>query len=110
MQEAKQAKRNPLGCALVVAVLVAAVVGGGLLLNRMDKASKTGCERYAEIVARELDNCHSGQNRSHRHLIGQCQQSIDPSAACFERIDALSCDQLERGVPASAGEVCRKGQ
>ena len=101
-------KRNPIGCALIAAALVGLVIGGGVLLDRMDEASKTGCERYAEVVAQALDNCHSGQNRSHRHLIGVCRRSIDPSSECLSRIEELSCDELERGVPASAGAACQK--
>lgn len=106
--ESESEKKSPIGCALVAAALAGLVIGGGLLLGRMDEASKTGCERYAEVVAQALDNCHSGQNRSHRHHIGVCERSIDPSEECLSRIESLSCDELERGVPASAGAVCRK--
>jgi hypothetical protein len=108
MEEVEETKRNPLGCAVVAIAVVGAILGLAWYLNRADEAAKTGCQRYAETVATALDNCHSGVNRNHGHHIAICERSIDPSDACLERIQALSCDELERGVPASAGEICRK--
>jgi hypothetical protein len=105
VSEPEPAPRRRLGCALAVVAVLGALLAVGLLLGRRHHASLTPCERYAETVARRLDNCHSGANPDHLAI---CRASVDPSPACLERIEALTCDELERGAPASAGEVCRK--
>lgn len=101
--------KKRVGCALVVVALVAAVVAVGVWLGRKDAASKSPCERYAEVITRELDNCHSGVTRNHAHHIEICKESVDPTAACLEAIEGLSCEQIERG-PAAFAEACRKGR
>lgn len=95
---------------LVPVVLIAAVIGVGLWLGRRDAASKTPCQRYAELLDRELDNCHSGMSRDLEQRALECEQSIDPTPACFDRIEALSCEELERGPVVTAGEACRPGR
>ena len=93
---------------MAVVLALALVVGGGLWLGKRDEAGKTPCELYARTVVRALDHCYSGQTREHGHHIAYCEQSIDPGEACLERIRSLSCEELERGPLAAAGDVCRK--
>jgi hypothetical protein len=105
--QATQRKIGRLGGAVIAVVVIAAIAGVGLWLGRVDEGSMTPCERYTELVVRELDNCHSGVTRNQADHVAVCEQSVDPSARCFERIEALACDELER-LPASAGDDCRK--
>jgi hypothetical protein len=104
------ATRRRLGCGLAVLAGVGAIVAVGLYLGQRDQASKTPCQRYAEVMVRSLDNCHSGQNRNHAHHVAICEARVDPTPACLEKIEALSreaCDALERG-PSAAGAVCAR--
>jgi hypothetical protein len=106
-REPSPAKRR-LGCGLAAIGVLGGLLGLGLWLGRRDLASATPCDRFAELVARELKNCHSGQNTSHDHLVATCQrEAVAATDACLARIDALTCDQLEGGVLAAAGEACR---
>lgn len=107
--ENKTERRGPgkLGCLVIVLVLAGAVAGVGLLLGRKQEAAKTPCERYVATMQRALDNCSSGETRNHAHHLAVCEQSVDPTPECLERIEKLKCAELEQG-PASAGDVCRK--
>ena len=100
--------RQRLGCLAVVVVVVAGVVGGGYALNKCEQSDKSFCERYAKTMARELDNCHSGVNRSHRFHIDICERRVNPTDACLEKIKTLSCPQLEASPPSSAPDACAK--
>lgn len=105
--ESESKRSGKLGCLVIVLVLAGAVAGVGLLVGRKQEASMSPCERYVTTMARALDNCSSGQNRNHAHLMAICERSVNPTPACLERIDALPCAELEQG-PAAAGDVCRK--
>jgi hypothetical protein len=104
----KRSARERVGCLVAVVVVIGAVVGGGILMGRRNEQAKTPCQRYADAVAEALDNCHSGQTKNARHHIDMCERALDPSPACLQRIDALTCDELERGAAAAAGDVCWK--
>jgi hypothetical protein len=93
---------------MVAGGIIAAIIGAGLWLGHWDDASKTPCERYAALMDRMLDNCHSGQSRDLDKRIAECEQWIDPSRNCLRRIEDLSCEALEQGPVVSAGEVCRR--
>lgn len=99
--------RAKLGCLAAIVGVIALVLGGSWLISQLSD-EPTPCERYAELVARELDNCHSGQNRSRKHLIGVCEEHANPTDACLSAIDALTCDQIKNGVLVAAGPECRK--
>lgn len=101
MSKAKQR----IGCLAVVVVVAGGLVGLGMWLGGREVAAMTPCQRYAETVDRMLDNCHSGKERDE---LAVCERSVDPSPACLERVEQLSCEQIERGAALSAGEVCRK--
>lgn len=105
LTEPKRKSSGRIGCALAILIAAGMVAGGGFFLARRDDASKTPCQRFADTLARALANCSSGRNSS--QLIELCEASVDPSAACLQRIEALSCADLEL-APATAGEVCRK--
>lgn len=107
--ENKSERKRPgkVGCLVIVLVLAGVVVGVGLLLGRKQAASKTPCERYVDTMVRAIDNCSSGETRNHAHHLAVCKQSVDPTPDCLERIEALSCGELEHG-PAAAGDVCHK--
>jgi hypothetical protein len=92
----------------VVVIAAGLVVGAGTAFSRCDEASKTPCERYAATMARELDNCHSGVTRNHRHHIEICERSVSATEACLEKIETLSCPELEANPAAAAGDVCQK--
>ncbi len=107
--ENKSERKRPgkVGCLAIVLVLVGAVAGVGLLLGRKQEASKTPCERYVATMVRALDNCSSGETRNHAHHLAVCEQSVDPTPDCLERIEELKCAELEH-APTAAGDVCHK--
>lgn len=92
----------------MVVIVLAAIVGAGVWFGQRDRASQTPCERYAVELVRALDHCHSGLTRNHAHHAAACEESIDPSRACLERVKALECEALELGAVASAGDVCTR--
>jgi len=101
-------KKPRLGCLVVVVIAAGLLVGAGMLFSKCNEASKTPCERYAKTMSRELDNCHSGVNRNHRHHIEICERSVNATKACLEKIETLTRPQLEANPAAAAGEVCLK--
>jgi hypothetical protein len=109
-EPSKKSIKERIGCAVVVVAVLIVAVGGGLWLGHRDDEAKTPCERYARTVARALDNCHSGQNRTYSHHVEICEKSLQPDDACLEQIRKLSqtsCETLEREVfDGFAG--CRK--
>jgi hypothetical protein len=107
LTESKRSKRGRVGCAVVALAVAGLLVGGGLWLARVDEGSKASCERYADTLARALANCHRDKSRS--QLLDICEQSVDATPACLDRIKELSCADLEL-APGSAGEVCQKGR
>ena len=107
MAKAEKRKLGNVGCGLIVLAVVGAIIGFGLWLGKRDRESKTPCERYAEVMARALDNCHSGVNRSARHHVAICEQSVDPTPSCLKRVKQMKCNALEIG-PSAFGEVCQK--
>ena len=106
--EAPAKTKQRLGCLVAVIAAVGLVIGIGALVSRCDDAKKTPCERYAATMARELNNCHSGVNRNHEHHIAICERSVNATKACLEKIEKLSCPELEADPAAAAGEVCQK--
>lgn len=105
----KAERKGPgkVGCLAIVLVLAGAVVAVGFMLGRKQDASKTPCERYVTVMDRALDNCSSGATRNHDHHLAVCNQSVDPTPACLERIETMSCGELEN-APSTFGDVCRK--
>ncbi len=105
--DASTRKRN-LGCAAAIAVAIAAVVVGGVWLGQRDEAQKSPCERYAAAVIHGLKNCHSGQTKNYGHHMSVCKQRVNPTDACIQTIERLSCDALEMDPAGAAGEACEK--
>lgn len=102
------ANKRRLGCLVAAVLAIGLVIGAGTLIGRCDDAKKTPCERYAATVVRELDNCHSGVTREHRHHIEICERLVNATEACLAKIETLSCPQLEADPAAAAGAVCQK--
>jgi len=106
--EQQKKKMHPLGCLALFVVVVGVVLGIGMLLANRDDAKRTPCERYARTVWKALDNCHSGVNRSHKHHVQICEARVNATDKCLKKVRSLSCNELERGVAASAGDACAK--
>lgn len=108
MTDAESSKPNYAGCLLIVLPVLALFVGAGLWLGQKKDAAKTPCQRYADVVDRVLRNCHSGQNKGADHHMAICKQALDPTPACLERLDALTCDELELPPHVAAGAACSR--
>tara|TARA_R110000868_G_scaffold55996_1_gene173756 strand:+ start:100 stop:522 length:423 start_codon:yes stop_codon:yes gene_type:complete len=101
-------KANSVGCAVVGIVGLGIFLAAGLWFAKRDDASKTPCERYAEVANRILYNCHSGLSKEVDHHTAVCERQIDPTAACLERLEALTCDELRRPPEIAAGVACAR--
>ena len=108
MADTKTNKPNTLGCLLIVIPIIGLVIGAGLWLGHRKDAAKSPCQRYADVVDRVLRNCHSGQNKGADHHMAICEQSLDPTPACLERLDTLTCDELERTPQVAARAACSR--
>ena len=108
MADAVSNKPNYAGCALIVIPIVGLFVGAGLWLGQREDAAKTPCQRYAAVVARILYNCHSGQTKAPEHHTAVCERTLDPTPACLERLEALSCDELKYPPEVAAGAACAR--
>jgi hypothetical protein len=106
--DADSKKSNNVGCALIAIALLGLFIVTGLWLGRRDDAAKTPCERYADVAARVLYNCHSGQTKELEHHIAVCERVLDPTTACLERLDALTCDELNQPPERAAGAACAR--
>ena len=100
--------RGRIGCALLVLLAVAAVIGTGLWLGRKEDAARTPCERYMRILRTALDHCHSGVTENPEHHLGICEQSINPTEACFDKIRAMSCPEINADPTGASLPACRK--
>lgn len=108
MADEESHKANSVGCALIALVALGLFLGAGLWLGKRDDASKTPCERYAEVAYRVLYNCHSGLSKAVEHHTAVCEQVIDPTPACLERLEALTCDELRRPPEIATGAACAR--
>jgi hypothetical protein len=109
MSDAKDKERQAkIGCLVFVGLALALLIGGGLYLGFREDAEKTPCERYARVYTQRLSNCHSGVTKNHAHHIEICERDVDPSDACLEKIESMTCDQLEAGPAIVAPGVCGK--
>jgi hypothetical protein len=97
-------RKQGIGCLAVVVALVGGVLGVSFLLRE----DKSPCDRYVEVVVRARENCHSGQTRDRDHHRRMCHERANPTDACLERIEKLTCDEVERELPGVAGPVCLK--
>ena len=101
-------KQARIGCLAVIILTVGLVIGGGLYLGKRKDAERTPCERYATVYTRQLNNCHSGVTKNHAHHIEICERDVNPSDACIQTIEAMTCEQLEAGPAIVAPQVCGK--
>lgn len=106
--DAESNKPNKPGCALIAIAIVGLFVCTGLWFKQHSDASKTPCQRYAAVAARVLYNCHSGQPKAEEHHTAVCERVLDPTPACLERLDALSCDELQLPPELAAGAACAR--
>jgi len=81
-----------------------------LYLGLREDAERTPCQRFAKVYTRELNNCHSGVTKNHGHHIEISERDVDPSDACINAIEAMTCDQLESGPAIVAPKVCGKNR
>tara|TARA_R110002073_G_scaffold334897_1_gene525496 strand:+ start:46079 stop:46408 length:330 start_codon:yes stop_codon:yes gene_type:complete len=108
MSEEESHKANNVGCALIALVGIGLFLGAGLWFAKQDEASKTPCERYAEVANRILYNCHSGLSKSVDHHTAVCERAIDPTPACLQRLEQLTCDDLRQPPEIAAGAACAR--
>ena len=108
MADTEPSKPNTVGCLLIVIPVIGLMIGAGLWLGQRKDAAKSPCQRYADVVDRVLRNCHSGQNKGADYHMAICERSLDPGPTCLERLDALTCDQLESPPHVAAGAACSR--
>ena len=97
-------RKQGIGCLAVVLALAGAVFGISYLMRE----DKSPCDRYVDTVVTARQNCHSGQTRDRDHHRRMCHERANPTDACLERIENMTCDEIERELPGAAGEVCVK--
>ena len=108
MADAEPKKPNAIGCGLVVLAVVGVFVGGGLWLGKRKDAAMTPCERYGAVANRILYNCHSGLEKSPEHHTAVCEQHLDATPECLQRMESLTCDELRRPLKVATGAACAR--
>ena len=108
VSDAESSKPNYVGCSLIAIPILALFVGAGLWLGQRQDAAKTPCQRYASVAARVLHNCHSGLTKALDHHTAVCERVLDPTPACLERLDALTCEELQLPPEVAAGAACSR--
>lgn len=98
-------KKQAIGCASVLVAAVVVLVGLAQLGDWLE-GEPAPCERFAEKVTYALSNCHSGQTKNQSHYVQICEQRLDPSDACLQHIESLTCDAIDPDVIAAASAAC----
>jgi hypothetical protein len=103
----RPSRKQKVGC-LAAVVLGAGVLWGLSEVSQRLQPAAGACERYAEVVVRQLANCHSGMTKNRSHHIEICKAKVAPSSECLARIEALDCQALETDLVRAAGPACQK--
>lgn len=110
MSDDESHRSTNVGCALFALVALGLIVGLGMWFGKRDNDSKTPCEKYAEVAGRVLYNCHSGQAKDAKHHTAVCEELLDPTPACLERLENLTCDELQLPPEIATGAACRANE
>ena len=108
MAEEESQRSNNIGCVLFAFAAIGIFLGVAFWLGKRDDAAKTPCERYAEVAYRVLYNCHSGLPKEVDHHTAICERALDPTPACLERLESLTCDELRSPPEIATGEACAR--